>query len=40
MGEGRLTEQGSGRVADFTQAVIVLTSNAEHESIGRLTRAD
>ena len=36
MGEGRLTEQGSGKVADFTQAVIVLTSNAEHESIGRL----
>lgn len=36
MGEGRLTEQGSGRVADFTQAVIVLTSNAEHDSIGRL----
>jgi ATP-dependent Clp protease ATP-binding subunit ClpA len=36
MGEGRLTEQGSGRVADFTQAVIVLTSNVEHESIGRL----
>lgn len=36
MGEGRLTEQGSGKVADFTQSVIVLTSNAEHESIGRL----
>ena len=36
MGEGRLTEQGSGNVADFTQSVIVLTSNAEHESIGRL----
>ena len=36
MGEGRLTEQGSGQVADFTQAVIVLTSNAEHDSIGRL----
>lgn len=36
MGEGRLTEQGSGKVADFTQAVIVLTSNAEHENIGRL----
>lgn len=36
MGEGRLTEQFSGRDADFTQAVIVLTSNAEHESIGRL----
>jgi len=37
MGEGRLTEQGSGRVADFTQTVIVLTSNAQHESIGRLS---
>ena len=36
MGEGRLTEQGSGKVADFTQSLIVLTSNAEHESIGRL----
>jgi ATP-dependent Clp protease ATP-binding subunit ClpA len=37
MGEGRLTEQGSGKVADFTQAMIVLTSNAEHETIGKLT---
>lgn len=36
MGEGRLTEQGSGKVADFTQAIIVLTSNAEHESMTRL----
>ncbi|MCA9040001.1 MAG: ATP-dependent Clp protease ATP-binding subunit [Planctomycetaceae bacterium] len=36
MGEGRLTEQGSGKVADFTQAIIVLTSNAENETIGRL----
>lgn len=36
MGEGRLTEQGSGKVADFTQSVIVLTSNAEHDNIGRL----
>ena len=36
MGEGRLTEQGSGKVADFTQSLIVLTSNAEHESIGSL----
>lgn len=36
MGEGRLTEQGSGKVADFTQALIVLTSNAEHETIGKL----
>ena len=36
MGEGRLTEQGSGKVADYTQSVIVLTSNAEHEQIGKL----
>ena len=36
MGEGRLTEQGSGKVADFTQAVIILTSNAQHTSIGKL----
>ncbi len=36
LGEGRLTEQGSGRVADFTQSIIVLTSNAEYEAIGRL----
>lgn len=36
MGEGRLTEQGSNKVADFTQSIIVLTSNAEHEAIGRI----
>jgi len=36
MGEGRLTEQSTGRVADFTKAVIVLTSNLEHEAIGRI----
>ncbi len=36
MGEGRLTEQGSGKVADFTQALIILTSNAEHDNIGKL----
>ena len=36
MGEGHLTEQGSGKVADFTQSIIVLTSNAEHEAIGSL----
>lgn len=36
MGEGRLTEQGSGKVADFTQSIIVLTSNALHEPIGAL----
>jgi ATP-dependent Clp protease ATP-binding subunit ClpA len=36
MGEGRLTEQGSGRVADFTRSIMILTSNAEHEAIGRI----
>jgi ATP-dependent Clp protease ATP-binding subunit ClpA len=36
MGEGRLTEQGSGKVADFTQAVIILTSNAQHDAISAL----
>jgi len=36
-GEGRLTEQGSGKVADFTQSLVVLTSNAQHEAISQLT---
>lgn len=36
-GEGRLTEQGSGKVADFTQSLVVLTSNAQHEAIAQLT---
>lgn len=36
MGDGRLTEQGSGRVADFTQSVIILTSNAEYEAVGKI----
>lgn len=36
MGDGRLTEQGSGKAADFTQAIIVLTSNALHEQLGKL----
>lgn len=36
MGEGRLTEQVSNKVVDFTQAVIVLTSNSEIETIGAL----
>jgi ATP-dependent Clp protease ATP-binding subunit ClpC len=36
MGDGRLTEQGSGKVADFTQSIIILTSNAEAEAIGKL----
>ncbi len=36
MGEGRLTEQGSNKTADFTQSVIVLTSNAHAEEIGKV----
>lgn len=36
MGEGRLTEQGSNKTADFTQAVIILTSNVEHEALAEL----
>jgi ATP-dependent Clp protease ATP-binding subunit ClpA len=36
MGDGRLTEAGSGKTADFTQAIVVLTSNAEADAIGKL----
>lgn len=36
MGDGRLAEQGSGDVADFTQSIIILTSNAEEKAIGQL----
>lgn len=36
LGDGRLTEQGSGRQADFTQSIVVMTSNAEHEAIGKI----
>ncbi|KPA13560.1 protein disaggregation chaperone [Candidatus Magnetomorum sp. HK-1] len=39
MGEGaRLTEQGSGKAADFTQSIIILTSNAEYEAIGKIQK--
>jgi ATP-dependent Clp protease ATP-binding subunit ClpA len=38
MGEGRLTEQGSGKTADFTQSIIILTSNAHAEEIGRIQK--
>jgi len=33
MGDGKLTEQGTGKVADFTQSVIALTSNEEFETM-------
>jgi ATP-dependent Clp protease ATP-binding subunit ClpA len=38
MGEGRLTEQGSGKTVDFTQCMIVLTSNAHAEEIGKIQK--
>jgi len=38
MGDGRLTEQGSGKAADFTQCVIVLTSNAEQDALSAIQR--
>ena len=36
MGEARLTEQGSGKTVDFTQTIIILTSNAHAEEIGKI----
>ena len=36
LGEGRLTEQGSGKVADYTQSIVILTSNAHADEIGKI----
>jgi ATP-dependent Clp protease ATP-binding subunit ClpA len=36
MGEGRLTDQGSGVTADFTQSVIIMTSNSLADRITNL----
>jgi ATP-dependent Clp protease ATP-binding subunit ClpA len=36
MGEARLTEQGSGKTINFSQCIIILTSNAHAEEIGRI----
>lgn len=36
MGDGRLTDQRTNKVADFTQAIIILTSNEIHEQLGKL----
>jgi ATP-dependent Clp protease ATP-binding subunit ClpC len=36
LGEGRLTEQSTGRTADFTQSIVVLTSNAHADQIGKI----
>ena len=38
MDDGRLTEQGSGKVADFTQSIVVLTSNAIAEQLAGATK--
>jgi ATP-dependent Clp protease ATP-binding subunit ClpA len=38
MGEARLTEQGSGKVVDYSQTIIILTSNAHGEEIGKIQR--
>ncbi len=36
LGEARLTEQGSGKTADFSQSIIILTSNAHADEIGKI----
>ena len=36
LGEGRLTEQGTGKAVDYTQCIFVLTSNAHAEAIGKI----
>ncbi len=36
MGEGRLSEQSTGKTADFTQSIIIMTSNAHAEEITKL----
>ncbi|MBI5201124.1 MAG: ATP-dependent Clp protease ATP-binding subunit [Elusimicrobia bacterium] len=36
-GDGRLTEQSSGKTADFTQSIVVLTSNAIADEVAKAT---
>jgi len=38
MGEGRLTEQGSGKTVDFTKCIIILTSNLEWEKLAQIKK--
>jgi ATP-dependent Clp protease ATP-binding subunit ClpA len=38
MGEARLTEQGSGRTVNFSETIIIFTSNAHAEQIGEIQR--
>ncbi|HNT97649.1 MAG TPA: AAA family ATPase [Elusimicrobiales bacterium] len=35
LGDGRLTEQSTGRTADFTQSIVVLTSNAIADQVAK-----
>jgi len=37
LGDGRLSEQSTGKTADFTQAIVVLTSNAIAEEVAQAT---
>jgi ATP-dependent Clp protease ATP-binding subunit ClpC len=36
LGEARLTEQGSGKTVDYSQSIIILTSNAHADQIGQI----
>jgi ATP-dependent Clp protease ATP-binding subunit ClpA len=36
MGDGRLEDQSSGKVADFTQSIVILTSSEESWALGKL----
>jgi len=36
MGDGKLEEQGSKKIANFTESIIILTCNAEHEAVGKI----
>jgi ATP-dependent Clp protease ATP-binding subunit ClpA len=36
MGEGRLTDQRTGKAADLTESIIVLSSNAQHDELDKL----
>ncbi|OGS52749.1 MAG: hypothetical protein A3J79_05305 [Elusimicrobia bacterium RIFOXYB2_FULL_62_6] len=38
LGDGRLTEQSTGRTADFTQAIVIMTSNAISDEAAKATR--
>src|SRR5206468_3910575 len=38
MGEARLTEQGSGKTVDYSQCILILTSNAHADQIGKIQR--